>query len=87
MEKNKVNKLYERLFEKNNILKKDNCYNFLPDIKSYNNIVFSNSVKGIEEFYQIKSSPDYSIYNGKKYYSWTSGDPIKYKIYRPAQKK
>lgn len=82
-----MNKLYERLFEKNNILKKDNCYNFLPDIKSYNNIVFSNSVKGIEEFYQIKSSPDYSVYNGKKYYSWTSGDPIKYKIYRPAQKK
>ena len=81
-----MNKLYERLFEKNDILKKDNCYDYLPDINSYYNQSFSDSVKNIERFYKIKSDPDYSVHKGKKYYSWTSGDPIKYKVYKPAKK-
>lgn len=81
-----MKKLYERLFEKNDILKKDNCCEYLPDINSYYNIPFSESVKKIEYFYKIKSNPDYSVHKDKKYFSWTSGDPIKYIVYKPAKK-
>ena len=79
-----MKKLYDRIIEKKTYFKKSEGIYNLPDVGNpINNREFSGGVKKIKEYYELKSIPEYSSHE-KKRYSFTSGDPINYKAFKPA---
>lgn len=80
-----MKKLYERIVNKNSYLKEKSSLETLPSVDIIGeNFAFSEKVKKIQEYYKIKSQPEFFTFNKSDYYSFTSGDPIKYKPFKPA---
>ena len=80
-----MKKLYERLIQRSPYLSKKNSIDYLPTVdiigKKYK---YSEGIKQIQSYYKLKSKPEFLTYNKENYFSFTSGDPLCYKAFKPA---